>query len=268
MKRFIVLALAAILSLHGCDGVDDAGPGVALDDDVVAAPDVPGEFASSLPDLTGRVYLFSRLETYRPTDMLNSTWTKDLANHTIVILLRIDAHDRATDAISASVVSGAAALDAETGAVVAYHPDRTPVVLEVVIEDGVFEVEEPFEWDLMTENLSRALPMVDLTGYGEVLPDGTGIRNGFFEGGVLEGDMQTLCMGVAGLGAVNLQWFMTLGGICADRDTDGDGVPDAYTFDWYFDAVEVTDLYDPSPLHVVPWLDECVAHTGSCPLGP
>jgi hypothetical protein len=50
-------------------------------------------------------------------------------------------------------------------------------------------------------------------------------RDGDFVGGLLEADMKKQCMGVAGLGAVNLQWFLT----------------------WHFDAVEITGPCDETP---------------------
>ena len=266
MKQVIPILICVSFALWTCDGGGGGGsqPDVAPDQTAAETSNDTGG-GSDLPDLTGRVYRFSRLETYLPTDMFNSTWTKDLSENTIVILLRVHSHDTSTDAINMSVVSGTVKLDPETGEILSYHPDLEATYMDVVIEDGAFEVEETFIWDITTTNLSRPLHLVDLTGHGEVDIDGNEMRNGMFVGGLLEEDMKTLCMGIVGMGAVNLQWFLTLGGICPDRDTDGDGVADAYTFDWHFDAIEVTDLYSDEPLHVIPWVTDCTPHMEGCP---
>jgi len=254
----ILLVLLGFLA--ACDTADADRADVAAAPD--ATEDVPIE--ADLPDLTGRVYLFSTLATYVPTDMFNSTWDKDLASHDIVIMLRVHAHDQTTGALSMSVVTGAATLDPDSGAVLSYHPSLDGTPLEGVLADGGFELEEPFKLDIMTQFLSFPLHLVDLTGHGEILPDGSGMKNGYFVGGLLESDMKQQCMGVAGLGAVNLQWFLTTGNLCPDRDTDGDGALDAYTFDWHFDAVEITDLYDETPVEVLTSVTDCVPHEGGC----
>ncbi|MBM4371257.1 MAG: hypothetical protein FJ098_06360 [Deltaproteobacteria bacterium] len=266
--------LAVLCVAPSCDSGNGSGgetdAAVAKDSsDSAGAPDtagggLPDTAGGGLPDLTGRVYLFSRLETYVPTDMFNSTWAKDLSNDDIVIMLRVHEHDRATDTLSMSVVTGAAERDPVTGEVLAWHPSLAGTPLEVALADGAFTVDGTFTLDIMTENLSRPLHLVDLTGEGEILEDGGGVRNGVFVGGLLEGDMKTLCMGIAGLGSVNLHWFLTTGGICPDRDTDGDGTADAYTFDWHFDAVDITDRYDDGILEVVSWVTDCVSHEGAC----
>ena len=67
-------------------------------------------------------------------------------------------------------------------------------------------------------------------------------RDGVFVGGLLEADMKMQCMGVAGLGAVNLQWFLT----------------------WHFDAVEITGLYDETPRAVVTAVTDCLPHEAGC----
>lgn len=261
MRALTGCALLCLLALLvACDGGGGTAPDVATGTDTVATPEVE----AALPDLTGRIYLFSTLATYAPTDLFNSTWDKDLAGHDIVIMLRVHAHDRVTGALSMSVVTGAATLDPGTGAVLSYHPALDGTLLEVTLSGGAFELEETFELDIMTQYLSFPLHLVDLTGHGEILPDGSGLRDGYFVGGLLEADMKTQCMGVAGLGAVNLQWFLTTGNLCPDRDTDGDGAADAYTFDWHFDAVEITGLYDDTPIEVLTSVTDCVPHDEGC----
>ena len=258
-----LFVLSIVIGLAACDGGDDGGGAVK---DLVLAGDAESEMGSQegLPDLAGRVYLFSSLETFVPTDMFNSTWQKDLDSNAIVIMLRVHTHDTATDVLTMSVVTGAAVADPDTGDVMSYHPSLEGTPLEVTLEDGAFELDETFKLDIMTENLSFPLHLVDLTGHGEILLDGSGMKDSYFVGGLLESDMMIQCMGVAGLGAVNLQWFLTLGGLCPDRDTDGDGTLDAYTFDWHFDAVEITDLYEEDIIVVPTAVTDCVPHMDGC----
>jgi hypothetical protein len=102
--------------------------------------------------------------------------------------------------------------------------------------------------------------MIDhLTGAGWFSGDGTRILQFNLDGYLGEEQSHGLCLLFPGVGTVNFHWFMSIAGICADADADGDGKLDAWNFLGYVEAKDETGLFAEG-LHPI------VSDVESCPL--
>ena len=270
LKLARVLALILTLALFGCDsGGGGNGGGGGGEDTAGGGEDtvVPASSCAELVDLTGRSFKITKLNATYPTDNLDPVWAKDIGTYDLVLIFNVVAHDTAAGVLTLTMTSAVAEL--VDGEPVAYTYALEPAQFQAALEEDpngckfVIAEGDEIELDIITPTVSKPFHIEGITGSGVIGNDGTTIRDGFLQGGILESEAEDLCLEVVGMGTVNFHWFMNLAHLCADYDLDGDGTVDAYFFEGYFDA-ELTDLFQPGITPIESLVESCDPHTDEC----
>lgn len=272
MRAFLSLML--VLSMAACDGDSGDGNGGGTDtipvEDTAVAEDTGGGGGCDLPDLAGKAFRITLLESQQPTDALNPTFAVDIATYINILVFYIVEHNKDEGYIMMRAGPCSAEFvdpDAEPAELVptAFHYGLPTEPFRVEMDGCDFDIEEPAVLEMMFKTLNKPYKVDRLLGSGTIKADLSGIENGHLEGGILVDTAIDLCTTIPGFGVVNFHWFMNLAHICPNHDTDDDGAFDAYYFAGTFDATDVTDLFVPD--EIVPiesQVDVCEPHDEEC----
>ena len=88
-----LLSLMLVLSLTACDNGNDNGGGVdTAPAEDTATPEDNGGGGCTLPDLTGKAFRITVLESQQPTEALNPTFAVDIATYVNILVFHIVEH--------------------------------------------------------------------------------------------------------------------------------------------------------------------------------
>jgi hypothetical protein len=226
------------------------------------SPDVD----EGLPDLTGRVYRIHHLWATAPTDAINEAWAYMVADGSLVLLVRVVAHDTATGSLTLDIGSGWAEREESAEGLptpLAYRFGLEPVRVTAALSGTTFTMDGLFTVELFPESVNKPFRVVEASGAGTFNEAGTGLEELSLDGLLVEAEVTDFCLGIPGLGTVNFHWFMNLIKVCPDADSDGDGVADAYHFVGGV-AGEETALFQPGIHPIDPLISTCEPHLEPC----
>ena len=262
----VLISLFLALSIPACDG--GGGGGVNPAEDTAASDDAGGGGGCTLPDLTGRAYRVTVLESQQPTDALNPTFTQDIATWVNVLIFHVLEHDLEEGYIMMTTGPCSTEFedpDAAEPVPAAFRYALPTEPFRVDLDGCSFRINEAAVLDMMFETLSKPYRIDRLFGDGLIREDLSGIDDGHLEGGILVETAVDLCTTIPGFGVVNFHWFMNMAHICPNFDTDDDGAMDAYYFSGTFTAEDVTELFVAGEVEPIESLiNECEPHVDEC----
>ncbi|MFH1530196.1 MAG: hypothetical protein ABIK09_05600 [Pseudomonadota bacterium] len=261
----VFLSLMMVLTMAACDSGNGSGVDTAPAEDTTAPEDSGG---GVLPDLTGKAFRITVLESQQPTDALNPTFAQDIATYVNVLVFYIVEHNPEEGYLM--MLAGPCSTefedpDAEVLVPTAFHYGLVTEPFRVELDGCDFEIKEAAVLKMMFKTLNKPYIVDRLFGRGTIREDLSGIEDGHLEGGILVDTAIGLCTTIPGLGVVNFHWFMNLAHICPNFDTNDDDLMDAYYFAGTFDATDVTDLFVPGEIVPIDSVVEvCEPHNDEC----
>ena len=269
--RAMLLLSAALLFVAGCadhnSGQDAWSRPQEIARETVGNVETGIDTHESLPDLSGTVYLATELIATEPTDQLNEAWAAMVADYTLAIAFVVVAHDVASQTMEVDLTSAwidRLLQDDKPVRPQAYRFALEPVRLNLNLTGQEFTIDGTFAIDLVPMAVNKPFHVHGAVGSGSFSPDGQQITELRLEGFLSEDQMVDFCLNMPGLGDVNFHWFMNLAHLCADADSNADGVPDSYLFKGIVKATADSGLFLPGIKQIEPLVTLCPPHDQPC----
>ncbi len=270
--RTIQDAAAETLPLSDARPRTDAPPG----------EETRGTVCTDPSRLSGRTFRADVLEASHPTDLLNEFFQQSADRFELVMVIHFGDYDPETGTLDGTIGAATAVVgdcdydcdadadvdaDSDTGRgeeINSFSWALEPTPITIRTEGCTFEVMGEFDLDICAATASKVLALKRMTGKGSLHPDGSRLRFDDLAGYLPESEVESLCIGMPGLGTVNFHWFMNAAGICANADSDGNGAADAYNFVGIVEATEDSGRFVDEVTGPVFGVAQCPPDTGKC----
>lgn len=267
-----------ILLVAGCGGSGGGADSQAENNVFIKQPDYgrviyadgavgeaynPRANCNNLPDFTGRAYLLTTLATAGNGDRLSRLWQgfDQPAPPTVLYVVNHFVEDKTLHFRTAPAHVGTGGDGKPTKVVFA----GTATEFSATLTGCKMAMNFPFQMSIMLATTSVPMALADVTGSASIETDGSAITNGKLRGVIPEEATFDACALVPGLGTLNFHNFMNMTTTCPNADLDDDEVCDGYLFEAEFEAVEVTDAFDPTGYQSIdPIVGGCEAHDSPC----